>query len=293
MTDVITELVELFDAEGAFIFGEGATSAGHMSLLRAHSPVPLNKPLPADLLREVRHFDAIEVNTYVCRGLRDGELVPVPNAESDMAIAPVSYTANFLQDPPESAKQQRDDKRSSSVIVLSAQSEYEFTHGPRKCRHREVTSMELTEDDIPSHADSGNTSSVLGSGCTWTEADWSWNCQMHTFSFIWGRNQGDINQHCTIPSARRAERGKTTSIKHSRGAARAQNAEEVENKAQKISQMHREDPCLIIIFQYLGGMGPLSVQVARMDPISSLRSGPTWKFFTEGKPPREGECTTQ
>ncbi|KAG1771612.1 hypothetical protein EV702DRAFT_1201933 [Suillus placidus] len=75
-----------------------------------------------------------------------------------MAIAPVYYTANFLQDPPESAKRQRDNERSSSVIVSSAQSEYEFTHGPRKRRRREVTLMELTEDDIPSHADSGNTS---------------------------------------------------------------------------------------------------------------------------------------
>ncbi|KAG1777391.1 hypothetical protein EV702DRAFT_1197368 [Suillus placidus] len=78
----------------------------------------LNKPLPADLLHEVRRFDAIEVNTYVRRGLRDGELVPVPDAESDMAIAPVSYMANFLQDPPESAKRQRDDERSSSVISV-------------------------------------------------------------------------------------------------------------------------------------------------------------------------------
>ncbi|KAG1775939.1 hypothetical protein EV702DRAFT_1046585 [Suillus placidus] len=248
----VQKLVELFDAEGTFIFGEGATSAGHMSLLRAHSPVPLNKPLPADLLHEVRRFDAIEVNTYVRRGLRDGELVLVPDAESDMAIAPVSYMANFLQDPPESAKWQRDDERSSSVIVSSTQSEYEFTHGPRKRRRREVTSMELTEDDIPSHVDSGNTLSVLGSGCTWTEADWSYampHDRLNWYNlgelsdahirFHLGPESGGYQPALHHP---KAERGKTTSIKHSRGAARAQNAEEVENKAQKISQTHREDP---------------------------------------------------
>ncbi|KAG1879740.1 hypothetical protein F4604DRAFT_1679334 [Suillus subluteus] len=130
-------------------------------------------PLPADLLQEVRHFEAIEVNTCVWCGLRDGDLVPVPDAESDMAIPPVSYTANIVQEQHKSTKHQRNEESASSTFVSSAQSAHDSTHGPHKRQRLEDTTMELAKYEIPSRLASGNTSPALGPGCTWTESDWS------------------------------------------------------------------------------------------------------------------------
>ncbi|KAG1873162.1 hypothetical protein F4604DRAFT_1925655 [Suillus subluteus] len=88
----------------AYVAASHAQSHASLCITQTVSLDQLNKPLPADLLHEVRHFEAIEINTYVWHGLHAGNLVSVPDAESDMAITPVSYTANFMQDPAVSTK---------------------------------------------------------------------------------------------------------------------------------------------------------------------------------------------
>ncbi|KAG2337335.1 hypothetical protein BDR05DRAFT_895435, partial [Suillus weaverae] len=64
----------------------------------------LRKPLPVDLIHEVRRFEAIEHNTYICCGLCTGEFVPVPDAEEERSyqlmpiwstsMSPLTRTSN-------------------------------------------------------------------------------------------------------------------------------------------------------------------------------------------------------
>jgi hypothetical protein len=87
--------------EGGFAAYVAASRARSREGLCIMAPVTLNqlnKPLPSDLVREVRRFDAIEHNTYIRSGLIHGQMIPVPDAEAEMEMGPAKVSATFEHD---------------------------------------------------------------------------------------------------------------------------------------------------------------------------------------------------
>jgi hypothetical protein len=113
---------------GAYVAASRAQSRTGICLLQPVTIEQLNKPLPRNLLLEVRRFDAIEHNTYVRRGLRTGEPVPVPDAEADLAIQTHMLTAHFeTEGQIQRTKRKRDDEHAERVDSASRSSQKQCT----------------------------------------------------------------------------------------------------------------------------------------------------------------------
>ncbi|KAG1776713.1 hypothetical protein EV702DRAFT_1198103 [Suillus placidus] len=84
---------------GAYIAASHACTREGLCITQPVTLDQLNKPLPCDLMCEVRRFDAIEHHTYMCCGLHAGELMPVPDADAEKSIQPTSPHVTITQQP--------------------------------------------------------------------------------------------------------------------------------------------------------------------------------------------------
>jgi hypothetical protein len=63
----------------------------------------LNKPVPHDLLQEVNHLRALEHNTIICHGFQQGDLIAIPDPESECQVGCKKLKAKFVADDTNSA----------------------------------------------------------------------------------------------------------------------------------------------------------------------------------------------
>lgn len=189
-------LVNLSDGGFAvYVAASRATTRQGLCITEPVTIQQLNKPLPHDLLQEIRRLEAIEHNTMITHGFKKGTLISVPDVESDCLDH--SPKIQFTQD------ENKGKKRKLAGSIAGDITEPD-THGdvsPHQSRKRlkllsppPSPSPEvghITNPDTCLHTASHQpcvnlrpssplpvqpfnpTSAPIGAGCQWSSANWS------------------------------------------------------------------------------------------------------------------------
>lgn len=153
---------------GAYVAASRARTREGLCVTHAVNIDQLNKPLPVDLIREVRRFEAIEHNTYIRHGLRKGELVQIPDAEAERTSAPAPVCLTVTPTPRTSTKRRRKDNGARQDIG---------DDNERGQRKKTRTAAICKEASRPSTCGSSplnfDTPDLFRTGCSWDAANWS------------------------------------------------------------------------------------------------------------------------
>ncbi|KAG1800615.1 hypothetical protein EV424DRAFT_1352073, partial [Suillus variegatus] len=149
--------------EGGFAGYVAASRAQTRHGLYITEPVTidqLNKPLPYDLLMEVRRFEALEHNTYVRLHLLEGEAISIPDPESEREVRPLKLRPTFNT----GTSVQTGRKRPAREGPVGA------SPSPPK-----VTKLEDAPrvGAAPSNVHQQLAPSAATAGCRWSPSDWS------------------------------------------------------------------------------------------------------------------------
>ena len=128
---------------GAYVAASRARNRKGLCITEPVTLQDLNKPLPFNLCVEANRLDALEHNTYIRYGFREGTPRSVQDPESEMHIKNTSFVTSF--EVPVSTRKRKFTGAEESVNVT-------------KNRKRPRTTQSLKS---PS------------GGCTWSETDWS------------------------------------------------------------------------------------------------------------------------
>ncbi|KAG1830953.1 hypothetical protein DFJ58DRAFT_736807 [Suillus subalutaceus] len=114
----------------------------------------LNKRIAVELAFEARRFQALEHNTFIRLGLRDGACVPVPDAEGDQYLAkePINVSFDAELGPGSRAKRWRDDPDNGLQGHLMAPNNHE---PPTVCDSNNIQGREvgdITVHEMPEKA---------------------------------------------------------------------------------------------------------------------------------------------
>jgi hypothetical protein len=163
-------LVNLRDGGfGAYVAASRARTREGLCVTHTVTLDQLNKPLPVDLIREVRRFEAIEHNTYIRCGFRTGEYVQVPDAEAESTNQPTPVCSSMTAPPTRPST-----KRKRTKKDIEGGDANDGDRRQRKSARRSTggksTADELKEDDVPLNF---NTPDLFEGGCTWDATNWS------------------------------------------------------------------------------------------------------------------------
>jgi hypothetical protein len=150
----------------AYVAASRAQSHDGLCITQPVTLEQLNKPLPADLLREVRRFEAIEHNTYIHCGIRQGEMLLVPDAEAERGI-PARVLEPSIRKPNSQA-------RISKCRRSDSRSEPTDRRSHRPCKKK--TQMTDNQMDEVSKGRMDGTSlrpQRFTAGCSWDASNWS------------------------------------------------------------------------------------------------------------------------
>jgi hypothetical protein len=169
--------------EGGFAAYVGASRARSQQDVFITQPVKvedLNKPLPPTLSFETSCLEAMAQNTLVKYGYIQGELLPVPDAESEKSLSQLTYHVRFNEE----------DKRKANVMEDASENQREQMENKSKGRQlsrkkskTEPTTMHLAPAAPPAPAPAAAAppapppapplSPFAPAGCTWNAEDWS------------------------------------------------------------------------------------------------------------------------
>jgi len=132
----------------------------------------LNKPLPYDLLLEMRRFEALEHNTYVLQGLLGGDLVSIPDPESERELCQPQPKATFDVGTYVHSKYKRPACNAPEDVAPPPQKVAKYPAMP-------CTACALDHQQLAPNA--------ATAGCRWSASDWSctYDCAFMVLFYIY------------------------------------------------------------------------------------------------------------
>jgi hypothetical protein len=155
----------------------------------------LNKPVPHDLLQEVNHLRALEHNTIICHGFQQGDLIAIPDPESERQVGCKKLKAKFVADDTNSAC----NKQPAHQDIIHPQAKALKAN----VSHIKQSHMPLSANTVW-QGSTGSISSQISrapsAGCTWSASDWlcTYDCVFMAYSTYTGaqvRNGRHIGHH--------------------------------------------------------------------------------------------------
>jgi len=168
----------------AYVAASRAQSRQGLFLTQTVSIEQLNKCIPTDLFMEVKRFDAIEHNTLVRQGVREGQIKLIPDAEAESTLMTCPIRLNFHSSSDSKVAGRKrshaaidatdsDGQESDSIVVSNKP-----TKSPRMSVDVADFTLPLTDtlsrdSHIPAFAQPHHTESISSSGCRWSSQNWS------------------------------------------------------------------------------------------------------------------------
>lgn len=174
-------------AEGGFAAYVAASRATSRQGLCITEPVTiqnLNKPLPHDLLEEVRRLEAIEHNTLITYGVQSGPPIPVPDAESECSSTHVSHRVQWIQEERNKQKRKRENNfkipNDGGVIDIDGEATDLVTASPQSTKRIKLVHQQSCPSDLQSLSSQAYSQACtqlpdapIGAGCQWSSTNWS------------------------------------------------------------------------------------------------------------------------
>jgi hypothetical protein len=152
---------------GAYVAASWAKSRLGLSIMHPVTIEQLNKPLPYDLMQEMKRLDELEHNTHVMLGVREGPLITVTDPESERVFLPKKLKPHFADhDSPTrhgkraSTKEDGEGGPPCKMAKMKLQGKLGGVHDPPIQHHNHA--------GVPSCPSLPPTA-----GCRWDATDWS------------------------------------------------------------------------------------------------------------------------
>lgn len=152
---------------GAYVAASRARTREGLCIVNRVTLEDLNKPIPSDLMKEVKRLNALEHNTSIRYGYTFGEIQQVPEPESENSATSAKYT--FFYESKENSLLTKPKRRRSASIGYSSRNK------DLKCENQ------IQQDAIPApnkrlkvHYNNTPSQENFGLiGCQWSSANWS------------------------------------------------------------------------------------------------------------------------
>ena len=200
----------------AYVAASRATTREGLCITEPVTIQQLNKPLPHDLLHEVRRLESIEHNTLITYGFQSGSLVPVPDLESEHSLSHKTHRIEFVQERINKRKKKTINENDSNTEDIDNEAHTQNSSQHVLKRAKTVSSKaDFLQQKQSSQSDSfasiQSLSTPIGAGCQWSSTNWScaydtvFMALFHTYQQInplcrqtWTINSNDIGKSLSL-----------------------------------------------------------------------------------------------